>query len=318
RLSWLAKGPILAALYPVTMLLLQLAVALALGAFLGQLGSGGVRFALQAIVGLVGGTIPPESTVLGSLEFVVFLGLLLGVAGLTLRWFRAHDDKTFAYYLMLDYAYTASLRGAYPPEIEGRLNTFRRQVEAALDSDVDEVLIVGHSSGAQLAVSLVADILRADRSPGPALSLLTLGHVVPMVSFLPDAGRLRGDLRLLSTAKEITWLDVSAPGDGCCFALSDPVAVSGVAPECGQIWPIVISAAFSNTLAPATMAKLRRRYFRLHFQYLCAFDRPSDYDYFRITAGPLSLGSRFRGRASSKKLVDRVASRFTTFAPAPQ
>ena len=109
-------------------------------------------------------------------------------------------------------------------------------------------LVVGHSSGAYMAVSLLADLIRAGRVPadGPKLALLTLGHVVPMVSFLPKATRLRADLAFLSTRAEVTWVDVSAPGDGCSFALCDPVAVTGVAPE-GQRWPLVISAAFSKT-----------------------------------------------------------------------
>ena len=41
------------------------------------------------------------------------------------------------------------------------------------------------------------------------------------------------------------------------------------------------------------------RWFRLHFQYLCAFDRPGDYDYFAITAGPVPLARRFAHRRHS-------------------
>ena len=228
--------------------------------------------------------------------------------------FKGQDDKTYAYYLMHDYAYTAKLRGAYPDEIEARLIEWRHRIEAALRENVDEVLIVGHSSGAQLAVSVVADILRSNRfqETGPALGLLTLGQVIPMVSFLPEARRLRRDLRLLATEEDITWLDVSAPGDGCCFALSDPVSVSGVAPKSGQKWPIIISAAFTKTLTKETLAALKHRYFRLHFQYLCAFDMPGDYDYFRITAGPRTLRQRFKDRRSSQSRIDVPASRFTS------
>lgn len=85
------------------------------------------------------------------------------------------------------------------------------------------------------------------------------------------------------------------------------MAVSGVAPE-GQLWPLVISAAFSKTLSPARWKTLRRQYFRLHFQYLCAFDnlrgRLADYDYFRITAGPMTLAERFKRRpASANRMV---------------
>ncbi len=314
RLSWLAKGPVLAALYPIAMLLGQLLVALLGAAFVAGLAAWLTTSAGAFVTGLVGLGGDPSSlawTIVGSVVFwVIFLPLVVAA----LRWFRAQDHRTFAYYLMNDFAYTARKRGAYPDEIEARLIEWRHRIEAALRENVDEVLIVGHSSGAHMAVSLMADILRSNRfqDTGPALSLLTLGQVIPMVSFLPEARRLRRDLRMLATAERIAWLDVSAPGDGCSFALADPVSVSGVAPARGQKWPIIISAAFTKTLSEETQQKLRRRWFRLHFQYLCAFDLPGDYDYFRITAGPRSLGQRFEGRRSSNSRIDVPASRFTS------
>ena len=314
RLSWLAKGPVLAALYPIAMLLGQLLAALVGASILAgtaawlttRIGS-----FFTGLVGIAGDASSLLWTLVGS---AVFWVIFLPVVVTALRWGKAQDHRTFAYYLMNDYAYTAKKRGAYPDEIEARLIEWRHRIEAALRENVDEVLIVGHSSGAHLAVSLVAEILRSSRfqEGGPALSLLTLGQVIPMVSFLPEARRLRRDLRMLATAERIAWLDVSAPGDGCSFALADPVSVSGVAPSRGQKWPIIISAAFTKTLSKETQAKLRRRWFRLHFQYLCAFDLPGDYDYFRITAGPRTLGQRFEGRQSSNSRIDVPASRFTS------
>jgi hypothetical protein len=241
-----------------------------------------------------------------------FAGLFLG--WLFLRW-CARRDHLYAWYLMKDYAFSSSLRGAYPPEQEARMAEFADRIAEVLESDVDEVLIVGHSSGAYIAISVLADLIRAGRVPegGPVLSLLTLGHVIPMVSFLPDAGRLRGDLAYFS-AQDVAWVDVTAPGDGCAFALCDPVAVSGVAPE-GKRWPLVISAAFSQTLSPARQAALKWRLFELHFQYLNAFDNLPDrfdaYDYFRITAGPMTLGARFAARAPSQSRIERAVNRFT-------
>jgi hypothetical protein len=135
-----------------------------------------------------------------------------------------------------------------------------------------------------------------------------------MVSFLPRAERLRADLAFLSAQDDFTWVDVSAPGDGCAFALCDPVTVSGVAPP-DKRWPLVFSAAFTQTLSPARWQELRWRFFRLHFQYLCAFDRPRDYDYFRITAGPLLLADRYRNRKPSSSRIDVAVSKFTSMAP---
>lgn len=288
RLMWLRKGPVIAALYPIFMLL-------------GQLGLAGFVFTVL-------------HSVLGALLHWS-LGIAAGLAAAIwlLMWFRSKDHKFFAYYLMHDYAYTASRSGAYPPTLEQRLSKFSEQIRDALSSDVDEVLVVGHSSGAHMAISILADLDRAGELPsnGPALGLLTLGHVVPMVSFLPKAMRLRSDLAHLSMSPRLFWLDVTAPGDGCSFALCDPVAVTGVAPD-PKHWPIVISAAFTHTLKPETWARLKRRFFRLHFQYLCAFDNPGDYDYFRITAGPVSLARRYRDRSASKSRIDVPASPYRT------
>ncbi len=300
RLMWLRKGPVIAALYPIGLLILQLLLALGLGWGLGALAGWGARMLGGYWAGIA-----------------AFWAVFALAVAATLRWFRKIDNKLLAYYLMHDYAYSASTGGANPPELEARMAEFADEIAAALGEDVDEVLVVGHSSGAHLGVSILADLIRAGRVPaeGPALGFLSLGQVVPMVSFLPGAQRLRADLHYLSQRDELFWLDVTAPGDGCAFALCDPVAVSGVAPREGQKWPLVISAAFTQTLSPARWKELRWRFFRLHFQYLCAFDRPGDYDYFRITAGPLTLAARYRERQPSKSRIDIAASKYVSMAP---
>ncbi|MBT9383647.1 hypothetical protein KM176_07245 [Pseudooceanicola sp. CBS1P-1] len=300
RLVRLRRGPVLAALYPVGFLLLQLALAVLAAVLLGRLFNWAAEGARLPLVD-------------------PWIGLLVGLAviPLVLDWFRRHDARFYAYYLMHDYAYAARNAGAVPPELAGRITRFRSRIAEVLRAgEVDEVLVVGHSSGAHLAVQILAELLREEALPRtrPALALLTLGQVVPMVSFLPGAWRLRADLADLSARPELFWLDVSAPGDGCCFALCDPVAVSGVAPP-GQLWPRVISAAFSRTLSPDRRQELRWRFFRLHFQYLCAFDRPGDYDYFRITAGPRTLEEAYRDRPPSPGRISTPVNRHRSLVP---
>jgi len=297
RLMRLRKGPVIAALYPVGMLLIQLLVAVAAAFAVNWTG----KHLLVPLMGLWGQAIA--------------VGASVAVAIWLLNWFKAKDGKFFAYYLMHDYAYGASTRGANMPELERRIGEFADAIAEALADDVDEVLVVGHSSGAHLGVSVLADLIRAGRVPpdGPALGFLSLGQVVPMVSFLPDAHRLRADLAYLSVTDALTWIDVTAPGDGCAFALCDPVSVSGVAPE-GKRWPLVFSAAFTQSLSPERWKALRWRFFRLHFQYMCAFDMPRDYDYFQITAGPMTLADRYAGRPASKSRIEEPVNKFTSMA----
>ncbi|MEP5760601.1 MAG: hypothetical protein ABJ327_15070 [Litoreibacter sp.] len=291
KLMRLRKGPILAAFYPVCMLLGQLILAIIIGLWGGRLGS----WLLSHV-----------SVGLGTAWFWASL-IILPV--LLLGWFKRHDNRIYAHYLMQDFAFSAQGNGAYSADLEVKIAEFKEIIASSISDDIDEVLVVGHSSGAHIAVSILSDLIKEhDLSKTNAnLSFLSLGHVVPMVSFLPKANRLRGDLNFLSQRDELTWIDVTAPGDGCAFALCDPVGVTGVASE-NQKWPVVFSAAFTQSLSHERWRALRWRFFRLHFQYLCAFDRPLDYDYFQITAGPLTLAERYKDRKPSKSRLFEAVS----------
>ncbi|MEM7644467.1 MAG: hypothetical protein AAF366_18375 [Pseudomonadota bacterium] len=302
RLARLRQGPVVAALYPIGFLLAQALLAVLVGGLL--------AWAVRVLLGVAPIDLTVTSWIASSV--VAIFGFIK-----VLQWFKAKDGRFLAYYLMHDYAFSARWGGANPPELETRMATFADRIAEAAASDVEEVLVIGHSSGAHLGVSILADLVRAGRVPEGRVAFLSLGHVVPMVSFLPKANRLRADLHVMGGQDLIPWIDVTAPGDGCAFALCDPVAVTGVAPR-DQRWPLVISAAFSKTLSPERWAALKRRYFRLHFQYLCAFDNLPDttdaYDYFRITAGPLTLGERFADRSPSPSRLTAPLNRFTGMA----
>jgi len=291
RLMLLRKGPVIAALYPIVVLLFQALVACALGALAAS---------------IAGRPIGHEAA-----RLIIACAAFSGTALLTVHLARRYDRRIYAWYLMHDYAFTACEGGAYPQVLETRIAEFVTKIRSTLLGDWDEVLVVGHSSGVHLAISALADLYRSSPSPSQrsALGFLSLGHVVPMVSFLPTADRLRADLASLSRESRLIWVDVSAPGDGCAFALCDPVAVSGMA-SAGKLWPLVLSAAFTKTLSPERWKRLRWKFFRLHFQYLCAFDRPGDYDYFAITAGPRTLGARFANRVPSQSRIERAVNPF--------
>jgi hypothetical protein len=183
-----------------------------------------------------------------------------------------------AWYLMHDYAFSA--RPAAPiPTRRRRGWRVRRPDRGGAAEDVDEVLVVGHSSGAYLAVSVLADLIRAGRVPGdgPVLSLLTLGQVIPMVSFLPRAGRLRADLALMSETAQCElgrcdgarrWLRLRAVRSGCGVGrrrAGQTLAtgpVGGLFQTLSGAWPPCdggFSSGISSISTPSTTRRRSRR-----------------------------------------------------------
>lgn len=195
------------------------------------------------------------------------------------------------------------------PEIEARIDAFAERIHAALQPAAgepvpDEVLVVGHSVGATLAVSVLARLLdrqaaaaAAADGPGAAPSprlpvLLSLGHCLPLMTSLSPAARERQDLARVA-ASPIAWLDVSAPIDWAAFPAVDPVTGAGL-PAAPPGWhPLLVSPRFHQLFGPAAYAQLRRNRFQVHLQYLMAAERPGRYDYFAVTAGPLTLREHF-------------------------
>lgn len=189
------------------------------------------------------------------------------------------------------------------PELEKRLSQFANRVaevasarpEAGSDP-VDEILIVGHSVGATLAIGLIARLL--ERMPDlngdryPRLSLLSLGHCIPLLSALGPAQALRNDLQRVADS-DIDWLDISAPIDWAAFPGIDPVSAAGLQAAAADWHPKMLSPRFHKLFGHAAYARLKRNRFQVHLQYLMASERPGAYDYFAITAGTQRLRERF-------------------------
>jgi len=173
-----------------------------------------------------------------------------------------------------------------------------------------EVTIVGYSTGAIIATAVLARALPrlqalldtagdgAGAGPAsmagssgsrPVLSLLTLGHCVPIASGLPRAHRVRQELQSLVRAPGLVWRDFTAPADWAGFHHRAPWADVQAPPEADLR---MRSPRFHAQVQPATWAHLRRRRREMHLQYLRRGDAlvgAHDYDYLRLTSGPLPL-----------------------------
>lgn len=184
-------------------------------------------------------------------------------------------------------------------EFDQRIDAFARHLVSYIQSaDDDEVILVGHSSGANIAVSVLAKALELDPQmlhEKPQVCLLTLGATIPLQGLIPWAHDFRRQLAQLAANRDLPWVDISSPHDIASFALHNPVTASGVTLDGHPAQrPLVVSGAFGEVLTPQTLSKLKYNVFRMHFQYLMAGERFRANNYFAITTDAQRFVNRFR------------------------
>ncbi|MCO4865194.1 hypothetical protein MKD38_26210 [Cupriavidus sp. WGlv3] len=263
RLSKTFRGPFFSALYPLVYLALLLMLSLGLGI--------GASAALSA-VGVHGWL-----AVTGGMA----AGAVLFGGGVALA------NRLAVFWLLRIYRFVQAWGEREPEDVRQRIDAFadwiRRDLEA---SPCDEALVVGHSVGSIVGVSLaarLADALTPAQRRG--LTLVTLGQCIPLLSLMPSAVAFRRDLQRLSAEREMQWLDMNARADSLCFSQANPLEISGIA-------GVAAGRPTAQVVRPFRMfgkqeyARMKRSKQRLHFQYLMASALPNEYDYFRMTAGP--------------------------------
>jgi pimeloyl-ACP methyl ester carboxylesterase len=164
-------------------------------------------------------------------------------------------------------------------------------VAAAAANDTDELVLVGHSTGSVIAAAIMARALALDPNlgrRGARLVLLTLGAVMPAVALHPAANRMRNIIKRLAGEPTVAWIECQSRKDVMNFEGFDPVDGVGVQVE-KRHNPLLWSVRFKEMVSSAYYRRLRWNFFRMHFQYINAGDRPTAHDYMLLIAGPVAL-----------------------------
>jgi len=207
------------------------------------------------------------------------------------------ERRTYLLYLCDDSASTYQFASRQRPDWEKRMETFAGYVvDAVQQSDADEVVIVGHSSGSFLAVDVLDRALARDPAlgrHGPQVALLTVGANLPIVGFHPQAQWFRDRLRRLAVAPDIAWVDYQSRHDIMNFWPFDPIVGHGIRLGPERRNPVVVAISFRDLWKAGDFGRRRWRFFRAHFQFLLANERlGAAYDYYLICCGPFDLVAR--------------------------
>lgn len=212
--------------------------------------------------------------------------------------------RGYVYHVLDDWIFHWKHTLGLRPDFEARIERFdRRLVAAARESSVQEILIVGHSTGAIVAIEVIARAFARDPElgrHGPSLALLTIAARVPVAGLWRNAHRLHQAIVRLATEPSLLWVEYQAPQDPFSAFRFDPIRDLQL--DLGaraRINPVIRSPRFKEILLPTTYRKMRWRFFRIHFQFLMANERPGEYDYLMIACGPVALADRIRDPAQA-------------------
>lgn len=189
------------------------------------------------------------------------------------------------------------------PDYEARIAAFAEQILTEManwrahPADApDEVMIIGHSLGATMAVEVAARVLTRlgdDIQAHPRVALVTLGSGMPFVALQRQAERIRNDIATLVYSRHIVWCDYQAPQDWLnCYGFNPIFDIGLERPAFLAYNPIIRSAGVKDRIPEADYKRLRLKPFHMHFQFLKANFRPGEYDFFEMVLGRQSLLDR--------------------------
>jgi hypothetical protein len=212
------------------------------------------------------------------------------------------ENNTYVLYLLADTIWTWQFSHRQRPEWDERIDRFAEHlVKVARTSDAEEIAVVGHSSGSFLGTEIMARALKLDPSlgrRGPRVLLLTIGGNLPIVGFHAVSTEFRDHLRQLAVEPSIDWIDCQARKDVMNFYQFDPIAAHGIKLDSKRN-PTIVPVRFRDIVKEEHYESWRWQFFRVHFQFVMANERPHAYDFFMIVCGPVALRERVAAPAAA-------------------
>ncbi len=166
------------------------------------------------------------------------------------------------------------------PSWEARCATFAERIaEVEREAGADEIVVVGHSLGAILAMMTLARYLASGGRPKNRIAFVTLGNIIPFYTWIEPEARARRDGEAVARSPFVEWIDVTSG--------SDPASACRLGPLVGaQAQVPRWEPEFHRILSPERFRHIRRRPLDFHFQYLKSADREDGFDFVRMLGSP--------------------------------
>ena len=221
------------------------------------------------------------------------VGLVAGAVAFALLW-QWPGRRLYLHLLFDDWIFSRGYTRHGHPALETKLDRAAQEVADAARSDADEIVVVGHSLGAVLAIAILDRALRIEPmlgQKGPRIALISVGSSILKIGLHSAAGRFRAAAERVASSPGIFWGDYQAISDVMNFYKRDPLTAMGLPT---RDVPLVRMVRIRHMLDPAIYRRIRYHPLRMHLQFVSGNNLRHAYDYFMLTCGPLSVERQVR------------------------
>lgn len=206
------------------------------------------------------------------------------------RWSTLH--------LMDLWSFSSQFMRSQRPDAEALLQRFAsRIVDKAEAERYDEIILIGHSTGGMLILDVAARCLSLDpdfSQRAPEVSILTLGSTALKAGYSKAAKEFRKRMRQLIAEPHLRWVEVQCLTDPINFYKTDPVREMKLDQQTRSEFPLIRTVRIKDMLQPDSYRRIKRNFFRVHYQYIFGNTKAYWYDFFHICCGPNTLNKRAR------------------------
>ncbi|MDR7027824.1 alpha/beta hydrolase [Rhizobium rosettiformans] len=196
--------------------------------------------------------------------------------------------RYFVFHLMDLWSFSREHLHCRRPEMDARIDDWASLIaERTAATDYDEVLLIGHSTGGALILDVAHQLAerRSVEGKNADFKLVTVGSTSLKVALHPKAKRARERLETLARHPGIRWVEFQALTDIINFYKCDPYARAGLTHQRPDVFPRQFQVRFRDMLERAAYKRVKKNFFRVHYQFISANSRRYFYDFFMICCG---------------------------------
>ena len=198
--------------------------------------------------------------------------------------------KYFVLHLMDLWSFSRDFIYRSRTDIDEKLRSVAAAVaHAAHSKNYDEIVLVGHSTGGALILDVAYRASQNIGKEATPISVLTVGSTALKIGLHPKAGWFREQIKSLNENAQVNWFEYQCRTDLINFFNTQPSKLMGVS---DPTKPEVHNIRIKHMVSEKTYKRIKRNFFRVHYQFVFGNTKHYHYDFPDICFGTTRLTAR--------------------------